>query len=78
MKTCSKLHSCFGVDRFEGSGGRVICQKLQSFQDLDEADLKGQSGPFDVVFNCTGLGSKWLCNDSKLIPVRGQVMKVLL
>lgn len=36
-------------------------------------ELKDQ--PFDAVFNCTGLSAGWLCNDKKVIPVRGQVFK---
>lgn len=30
---------------------------------------------FDLVVNCTGLGSKELCNDDRLVPVRGQVLR---
>ena len=44
----------------------------KSVQSFDE--LQNQ---FDVVFNCTGLGAKELCNDYKLVPIRGQVAKVL-
>lgn len=28
---------------------------------------------FDIVINCTALGARILCNDEKVIPVRGQV-----
>lgn len=28
---------------------------------------------FDIILNCTGLGSRKLCNDESIIPVRGQV-----
>ena len=28
---------------------------------------------FDIIINCTGLGSRSLCNDMSVIPVRGQV-----
>ncbi|KAF4530944.1 hypothetical protein B566_EDAN018973 [Ephemera danica] len=31
---------------------------------------------FDVLVNCTGLGSRILCNDIKTNPIRGQVIKV--
>ncbi|XP_022250332.1 D-aspartate oxidase-like [Limulus polyphemus] len=37
---------------------------------------KRVAGQFDVVVNCTGLGSKTLFGDKFLIPVRGQVIKV--
>ena len=33
-------------------------------------------GKFDVIVNCTGLGAKFLCDDFKLVPIRGQVLKV--
>jgi D-aspartate oxidase len=33
-------------------------------------------GTYDVIINCTGLGAKKLCNDHKLVPIRGQVLKV--
>lgn len=32
-----------------------------------------QLSSFDIVINCTGLGSRKLCNDETIIPVRGQV-----
>ncbi len=28
---------------------------------------------FDIIINCTGLGSRNLCNDETVVPVRGQV-----
>lgn len=31
---------------------------------------------YDIVFNCSGLGSRDLCNDDELVPIRGQVIKV--
>lgn len=31
---------------------------------------------FDTVFNCTGIGAKKLCNDVKVVPIRGQIIKV--
>jgi len=31
---------------------------------------------FHVVVNCTGLGAKRLCNDYKMVPIRGQTIKV--
>lgn len=31
---------------------------------------------YNFVINCTGFGAKWLCNDNKLVPLRGQVYKV--
>lgn len=31
---------------------------------------------YDVIVNCTGLGSRKLFNDSKIYPVRGQIVRV--
>ena len=36
-------------------------------------DLTSLTTQADLVFNCTGYGSRQLCNDEMLIPVRGQV-----
>lgn len=33
-------------------------------------------GQYDVVVNCTGLGSMGLLGDEKLIPNRGHLIKV--
>lgn len=40
----------------------------------DLKKLKDQK--FDVVINCTGIGSRELCSDKSVIPVRGQVIRV--
>lgn len=52
---------------FTNDGGKVIKQKIDSF-----ASLSG----YDLVFNCTGMGAKTLCEDHDLVPLRGQVIKV--
>ena len=44
---------------------KISCLKNDSFLDN-----------FDVIVNCTGLGAKKLCNDYKMVPIRGQVIKV--
>lgn len=38
--------------------------------------LKELTGEFDIVINCTGLGARKLCNDKRLVSIRGQVLKV--
>lgn len=35
-----------------------------------------KANDFDAVFNCTGLGAQKLCNDIKVVPIRGQILKV--
>jgi glycine/D-amino acid oxidase-like deaminating enzyme len=52
------------------AGGRVVVKEFRSREEI--ARLREQ-----VVFNCTGLGSRELFDDQALIPVRGQ-LEVLL
>ncbi|MEP7319988.1 MAG: FAD-dependent oxidoreductase [Panacibacter sp.] len=47
------------------SGIRFIDQEIGNFEEL--------TTDFDMVINCSALGSRKLCNDSGIIPVRGQV-----
>lgn len=56
------------LNRFVGRGGYVVKKSVESFEELENE--------FDVVFNCTGLGARVLCNDYKVVPMRGQVAKV--
>lgn len=48
---------------------RIVKTKIK-----DLKKLKDQG--FDIVINCTGIGSRELCSDKSLIPVRGQVIRV--
>ena len=34
------------------------------------------AGAYDVIVNCTGMGSRDLCNDLDVVPIKGQVIKV--
>lgn len=56
------------MKRFEEKGGRVEKRKLKSLEEL--------IGRFDIVVNCTGLGSFDLLGDKKMVPNRGQVIRV--
>ena len=55
--------------RFKQAGGQVVEKTVTKLQDLENN--------FDVVMNCAGLGAKYLCSDNKMVPIRGQVVKVL-
>ncbi|CAK1579750.1 unnamed protein product [Parnassius mnemosyne] len=54
--------------KFIEKGGKIVVGKIESFASLPEK--------YDLVFNCTGIGAKFLCNDHSLVPMRGQVIKV--
>lgn len=57
-----------------------IKQKLLAnrvtFKQKELNSLKELTGEFDIVINCTGLGARKLCNDRRLVSIRGQVLKV--
>ncbi|XP_032402973.1 D-aspartate oxidase [Xiphophorus hellerii] len=55
-------------ERFRKAGGRVEQRRVSSLQALGNS--------FDLIVNCSGLGSKALVGDAGLYPVRGQVLKV--
>ncbi|XP_055936523.1 D-aspartate oxidase-like [Argiope bruennichi] len=56
------------MKRIQKKGGRFIEKKIHNFSEL--------AGSYDVVINCTGLGSRNLVPDPEVTPIRGQVMKV--
>jgi len=55
---------------FYVAGGKVVVKEFKSRQEVARL-------PEPVILNCTGLGSRMLFDDQKLIPVRGQ-LEVLL
>ncbi|CAG0881713.1 unnamed protein product [Darwinula stevensoni] len=57
------------LERVKALGAEVIEKKVSNFSELLPMG-------FDLVFNCTGTGAKWLCNDPYVVPVRGQLFKV--
>jgi len=54
--------------RFRKAGGEVQQRTVSSLQEL--------AGHYDLVINCSGLGSRALAGDGQVRPVRGQVLKV--
>ena len=52
------------LQTFKDNGGVVIQRKLENLQEID--------GFYDVIVNCTGLGSRKLFNDDHLFAVKGQ------
>ena len=57
------------MKKFEKMNGKILKRKIM---DLKELHREG----FNVVVNCTGIGSKTLASDNAIIPVRGQVSRV--
>jgi len=58
----------WSLERFKQAGGQVVEKTVTKLQDLENN--------FDIVMNCAGLGAKYLCSDNKMVPIRGQVVKV--
>jgi len=56
------------VQRFLDNGGSLNRME-RSIASLDEITAL----PQDLIFNCAGLGARWLCHDDDIIPVKGQV-----
>ncbi|XP_036448671.1 D-aspartate oxidase isoform X2 [Colossoma macropomum] len=54
--------------RFRKAGGQIKCEKVTDLQQL--------ISHYDVIVNCSGLGSHHLVGDEKVYPVRGQILKV--
>lgn len=69
--TDNTLYLPWALNKFQKQGGVLTLKSLNSFADFEKHKEK-----YDVVVNCTGLGAKYLCNDVKLVPIRGQVFKV--
>lgn len=58
----------WSTQQFLNNGGKL---KKQFIHDISEI-----SSQYDIIVNCTGLGSRKLFNDHKIYPVRGQIMRV--
>jgi hypothetical protein len=43
---------------------------------LETLDSFISQNDYDVIFNCLGLGSIEFCGDKKLVPIRGQMIRV--
>lgn len=56
------------MNKFLNAGGKVLSRKITNFSEL--------YGSYDIIINCSGLEAKTLCNDRKLMPIRGQLIKV--
>ena len=64
----TSIYMDYLVRMFKNLGGTIV-QKV--VKDIQEAFSE-----YDLVVNCTGLGSRELFNDDRLYPVRGQMVKI--
>lgn len=64
----TSLYMDFLMEEFKRLGGRIIQKEIK---DIQEAFVE-----YNLVINCTGLGSRELFNDNKIYPVRGQMIKI--
>jgi len=53
---------------------KQVERKNATFKQQQIFDLHDLSTEYDVIINCSALGSRELCNDKTIIPVRGQVV----
>lgn len=73
-RICSLWHDvvikfCLNVfPRFRKAGGLVQQRKVNSLEELSDS--------YDIIVNCSGLGSKTLVGDTQMYPVRGQIIKM--
>ncbi|KAK2843496.1 hypothetical protein Q7C36_011711 [Tachysurus vachellii] len=54
--------------RLTKTGGQMKREKVTDLQKLAES--------YDVIVNCSGLGSRYLVGDEQVHPIRGQIIKV--
>lgn len=57
--------------RFTESGGVLVLLE-KPFTSLEQLTAL----PVDIVFNCTGLGARELCQDTKVNPIKGQAVLI--
>lgn len=56
------------LPRLKDGGGVILTRRVEDLWELHQN--------FDIVVNCSGLGSRELAGDSTVLPVRGQVLQV--
>ncbi|XP_037950980.1 D-aspartate oxidase [Teleopsis dalmanni] len=58
------------MKRFQKNGGKIVQQRVEDLNEIINNDQ------YDIVINCTGLGSRELLKDANMHAVRGQVSRV--
>ncbi|CAH0380899.1 unnamed protein product [Bemisia tabaci] len=64
----SSYYLPWALKKFTKQNGILLKKSINSFQELEN--------DYNIIFNCCGLGAKKLCGDKKVVPIRGQVIKV--
>ncbi|XP_015607411.1 D-aspartate oxidase [Cephus cinctus] len=67
LTQCS-LHLPWARQKLREDGVSLITRKIDSLSEF------GEENP--LIINCTGIGARELCDDRRLVPIRGQVIKV--
>ncbi|KAF1758934.1 hypothetical protein GCK72_015394 [Caenorhabditis remanei] len=57
------------TEQFLKNGGQFLQQKINKIDDVSKMG-------YDVIVNCTGLGSREMVGDKEVYPTRGQVLRV--
>jgi hypothetical protein len=70
-----KYYINYLTDNLQAAGVEFIQKKLGSIEELRAIPGKADSG-YDFVINCAGLGAAALVGDKKMLPIRGQVVRV--
>ncbi|XP_011363126.1 D-aspartate oxidase [Pteropus vampyrus] len=68
LKCESSVYLAWLEKRVKESGGLILTRRIEDLWELHPF--------FDIVVNCSGLGSRQLAGDLEIFPVRGQLLKV--
>ncbi|XP_065210067.1 D-aspartate oxidase [Planococcus citri] len=68
MRTQCTLFIPWALNKYKQRGGTTRQKHITNLNELQNE--------YDVVFNCTGLNAKYLCDDPFVVPIRGQLIKV--
>ncbi|XP_057656207.1 D-aspartate oxidase [Diorhabda carinulata] len=68
LVTDSSIYLPWATNKFKSSGGKIVQRHVKRLESLGHE--------YDIIVNCTGMGAKYLCKDNKMVPIRGQVIKV--
>ncbi|KAK0182293.1 hypothetical protein PV327_000445 [Microctonus hyperodae] len=63
-----KYHLPWARNKLKEMGTKVMLKKLTTLNELAD--------DYDLIINCSGLGARELCNDRRVVPIRGQVERV--